>query len=288
MKPFEYLEPKDLTEACALLSRYKQRAKLIAGGTDLLVSMKQQRLTLEYVINIKVISELDYVHHDKDGLKIGTLATLSDIESSPIVRERLPVLAETAHQMAMPAIRNMATIGGNLCNAAPSADMAPPLIGLGARIKIVGLQGERTVTAEEFFIGPSESALRDGEILTEIQVPNTPPHTGGVYLKMPARTATDIALVGVAALITLDSKHASIVNAKIVLGAVAPTPLRARKAEEVLIGKTVDDKLFEEAAQAAAQEAKPISDVRGSADYRREMVKVFTRGAIREAIAKLA
>jgi len=288
MKPFEYLEPKDLTEACALLSRYKHRAKLIAGGTDLLVSMKQQGVTPEYVINIKVISDLDYVHYDKDGLRIGALATLSDIESSPLVRERFPVLAEAAHQIAMPAIRNIATIGGNLCNAAPSADMAPPLIGLGAKVKIVGLQGERTVTAEEFFVGPGESALRDGEILTEIQVPNIPPHTGGVYLKMPARTAIDIALVGVAALITLDSKHASIVNAKIVLGAVAPTPLRARKAEDVIIGKTVDDKLFEAAAQAAAQEAKPISDVRGSADYRREMVKVFTRLAIREAIAKLA
>lgn len=288
MKPFEYLEPRDLTEACVLLSKHKGRARLIAGGTDLLVAMKQRQITPAYIINVKVIPDLDYVCYDRDGLRIGALATLNDIESSPVVREKFPILADAAHQMAMPAIRNMATIGGNLCNAAPSSDMAPPLIGLGAKAKIVGIHGERTTTVEQFFVGPGESALKDGEILTEIQVPNTPPDTGGVYLKLPARTATDIALVGVAAIITLDGKHVSIVDAKIVLGAVAPTPLRARKAEDRIIGKTVDDKSFEEAAQAAAQEAKPISDVRGSADYRKEMVKVFTRRAIREAIAKLA
>lgn len=288
MKPFEYLEPRDLTEACVLLSKHKGRARLIAGGTDLLVAMKQRQITPAYIINIKAIPDLDYVYYDSDGLRIGALATLNDIESSPVVRERFPILADAAHQMATPAIRNMATIGGNLCNAAPSSDMAPPLIGLGANAKIVGLYAERTMTIEQFFVGPGKSALRHGEILTEIQVPNTPPHTGNVYLKLPARTATDIALVGVAAIITLDGKHVSIVDAKIVLGAVAPTPMRARRAEELIIRKPVGDKLLEHAAQVAAQEAKPISDVRGSADYRKEMVKVFTRQAMREAIAKLA
>ena len=280
---FEYLEARTVEEACSLLSQYKDKAKLIAGGTDLLVSMRRGKITPLYVINVKTIPNLDYIHYDGDGLRIGALATLSEIESSPLIRDRFPIIADSAHQIGTPQVRNVGTIGGNLCNAAPSADMAPPLIGLGAKAKLKGPKGERAVALEEFFTGPGEPRLQIGEMLIEIQVPDPPPDTRGAYLKLPARTAVDLAVVGVAAVVTLDTKGANMVDAKIVLGAVAPTPIRARKAEDIVKGKPISDELIEKAAQVAAEEAKPISDVRGSASYRKEMVKVLTKQAVRQA-----
>lgn len=281
---FDHLEAKTIEEACSLLAKYKGKARVIAGGTDLLVSMKGREISPQYIINIKAIPNLDGINYSrKDGLVIGAMTTLAAIESSPIIGERFPILSYAAHQTGSPHIRNIGTIGGNLCNAAPSADMAPSLIGLGAKAKIKGLKGERIVTVEEFFLGPGLSILKAGEILTEIQVPNPPPHTRGVYLKLPARTAIDIAVVGVAVVVTLDTKGINIADAKIVLGAVASTPIRARQAEDTIKGKALDDELIQKAAQAAADKAKPISDVRGSASYRKEMVKVLTNRALKQA-----
>jgi carbon-monoxide dehydrogenase medium subunit len=284
---FDYLEAKTIEEASSLLAKYKDKARVIAGGTDLLVSMKRREISPQHLINVKTIPNLDTISYSrKDGLMIGALTTLAEIESSPIVRERFPVLSSAAHQIGSPHIRNIATIGGNLCNAAPSADMAPPLIALGATAKIKGLKGERVVTVEQFFLGPGESTLKVGEILTQIQVPTPPPHTRGVYLKLPARTAIDIAVVGVAVVVTLDGKGKTAVDARIVLGAVAPTPIRARQAEEIIKGKTIKDELIERAAQAAANESRPISDIRGSASYRKEMVRVLTKQALNQVITE--
>jgi len=282
---FEYLDARTVEEACSLLSQYGNKAKLIAGGTDLLVSMRRAKIAPVYVINVKAIPNLDYIHHDGDGLRIGALATLSEIENSPLIRDRFPMIGDSARQIGTPQVRNVGTLGGNLCNAAPSADMAPPLIGLGAKAKLKGPKGERAVALEHFFTGPGETRLQVGEMLIEIQIPHQPPHTQGVYLKLPARTAIDLAVVGVAVVVTLDTKGANILDTKIVLGAVAPTPIRARQAENVIRGKTISDGLTKEAAQIAGEEAKPISDVRGSASYRKEMVEVLTKGAIRQAIA---
>lgn len=282
---FDYLEPKAIDDACSLLAKYKDKARVIAGGTDLLVSMKGRKITPQYIINIKAIPGLNGISYSQEeGLRLGALATLHDIEHSTVIRERSPMLTDTAHQTGTPHIRNVATVGGNLCNAAPSADMAPPLIGLGARVKIRGVQGERTLALEDFFLGPGQSALEDGEILTEILVPNPPPHSRGVYLKLPARTIMDIAVVGVAVVITLDEKETKAVNARIVLGAVAPSPIRAGKAESIIKGKAINDELIDQAAQAAAGEATPISDIRGPADYRREMVRVLVNRAIRQIV----
>ena len=282
---FNYVEAKTVEEACSLLSQYKSEAGVIAGGTDLLVSMKMRRVTPKHVISLRTIPNLDYIHFaDREGLRIGAMATLYDIESLAVIRERFPVLADAASKIANPQIRNMGTIGGNLCNAAPSADMAPPLIALGAKLKIQGLKGERVIPLEEFFVGPGDSTLQPDEILTEIQVLNPPPGTQALYLKVPARTAIDIAVVGVTALVTLDSKHTHIIDVRIVLGAVAPTPIRAYEAEAIMKGKAIDRHLIERAAQAAADEARPISDIRGSASYRKEMVKVLTNRAIRQLV----
>lgn len=283
---FDHLESKTVEEACSLLSKHKGKAKVIAGGTDLLPAMRNREVTPAYIINVRSIPNLDYIHYtDAEGLKIGALATLYDIESSPIIREKFPMVADAAAKIGTPQVRNMGTIGGNLCNAAPSADTAPPLIGLEAKAKINGPNRERVIALEEFFIGPGENALQADEILTEIQIPNPPPHTQGVYLKLPARTMVDLAVVGVAVVVTLADKERSIVDAKIVLGAVAPTPVRARQAEDIIRGKAISRELIEKAAEAAAGEAKPISDLRGSASYRKEMVNTLTKRAIRQVTA---
>lgn len=283
---FDHLESKTVEEACSLLSKYKGKAKVIAGGTDLLPAMRNREVTPAYIINVRSIPNLDYIHYtDAEGLKIGALVTLYDIESSPIIREKFAMVADAASKIGTPQVRNMGTIGGNLCNAAPSADTAPPLIGLEAKAKINGPNRERVIALEEFFIGPGENALQADEILTEIQIPNPPPHTRGVYLKLPARTMVDLAVVGVAVVVTLDDKERSIVDAKIVLGAVAPTPVRARQAEDIIKSKAISRELIEKAAEAAAGEAKPISDLRGSASYRKEMVNTLTKRAIRQVTA---
>lgn len=282
---FNYLEPATVEEAVSLLSKYDGKARAIAGGTDLLVQIRGKTIKPEYVVDIGYIPGLDYINYDeKQGLSIGALATIRAIEKSDKLCRIYPVISQAAGLLGSVAIRNVATIGGNLCNAAPSADTAPPLIGLSARARIIGPGGERLVSLEDFFTGPGETVLKAGELLLEIQVPVPPPGTRGVYLKH-GRSAVDLATVGVAVVMALESGGVCR-DVKIVLGAVAPTPMRAKKAEGVLRGKKVEPALVEEAAQVASGEAQPITDVRASAEYRKEMVKVFTRRAIGQITAK--
>jgi carbon-monoxide dehydrogenase medium subunit len=280
---FEYLDPKTIEEACSLLSQHGDKARLIAGGTDLLIIMKHKEVTPEYLVGLKGIPNLDSIDADAEGVRIGALATLSSIGDSAVVRERFPFLADIAGKMATHQIRNMGTIGGNICHAAPSADTVPSLICLGAKAKLVGPKKERIVAVEEFFTGPGETVLKAGEILTEIQVPNQPARTGGAYLRL-TRLSVDLAVVGVAALVTLEGKGGLCKEARIALGAVAPTPIRAKKAEGVITGKKIEDGLIEEAAQIASEEARPITDVRGSAPYRTDVVRVLTKRAIGQAL----
>jgi carbon-monoxide dehydrogenase medium subunit len=277
---FEYLSPQTVAEACSLLSKYGKSAKVIAGGTDLLVKMKERELAPQYLVGLKGINDLDYIEYDEvGGLRIGALTSNDSVAGSVVIREKFGLLSEAAAKIGTPQIRNMGTIVGNLCNAAPSADTAPPLIALGARVKLVSSKGERTVPLEEFFTGPGETVLQTNELLTEVQVPKPIPSTRGVYLKLFPRGAVDIAAVGVAVLLIL-SDDGTCSDAKIVLGAVAPTPVRANMAEAVIKGKQGKNGVIEEVAETAAEEARPISDVRCSADYRREMVKVLTRRAL--------
>ncbi|OGQ49672.1 MAG: hypothetical protein A3I10_05700 [Deltaproteobacteria bacterium RIFCSPLOWO2_02_FULL_57_26] len=279
---FDYLEPQTIQEAVSLLTKYDGKAKVIAGGTDLMNLIRTKMIRAEYVVDIEHVPGLDYVRYDDKGaLTIGALTTIRALELSAELKEHHPVISQAAGQLGSMAIRNMGTIGGNLCHASPAADTAPSLIGLGATVKIVGPAGKRTVALEDFFTGPGQTVLQRGEMAVEIQVPSMPRHTQGVYLKHSIRGTADLAIVGVAVIATLDGERCQ--NVKIVLGAVAPTPMRARNAEEVLEGKEIDDALIENAAQAAADESRPITDVRASADYRKEMVKVFTRWAIKGA-----
>ena len=282
---FQYLEPTSIEEAISILSEYGNKAKIIAGGTDLLVQIRSKTIRPEYLVDISRIPKLDY-KEENDGLRIGALTTIRALEKSAELHQRYPVISQAAGQLGSVAVRNMGTLGGNLCNAAPSAETAPALIGLSARAKIVGPDGERVVPLENFFVGPGETVLKKGELLVEIQVPPMPPDTKAVYLKHAIRGSIDLAIVGVAAIVTLEPGSNVCKDIKLVLGAVAPTPMRAHQAEEIIKGKKIDDALIDKCAQVASDESRPITDVRASDWYRKEMVKVFTRRAIKGAIAK--
>lgn len=276
---FEYLEPKTVDEACSLLSRYKGEAALLAGGTTLLEMMKRRRVMPQYLIGLKNIPHLDYIKYDQ-VLRIGTLATLRDIAVSPLIQEKFDLLSDAARVIGGVQIQSMGTIGGNLCNVLPS-DMAPPLMALGARLKLVGPQGERSVAVEDFFTGTSETVLK-AEVLTEIQLPSPPPRSGSSYLRFNIRTEVDRPLVGVALLLTLDS-DGTLSEVKIGLGSVSPTPMRAKKTEEFLRGKKMEEGLLEEAAKLAVEETLPVSRV----EYRKEVTRVLVKRALTNAMGRI-
>lgn len=282
MKNFNYFAPKSLSEAYDILARYSDGSFLMAGGTDLMVQMKSKLIAPECVIDLKGLG-LNYIKAMEDGLAIGATTTLHDIESSPLLQERCPVMAATCSVMACYSIRHLGTIGGNLCNASPSADTAPPLIVLGSKVKINGPDGERVVSVEDLFTAPRETVLKKGEILTEIQIPHLPPHSAAVYLKYKRNEGMDLALVGVAVCLATDSSGTNCQDARIALGAVAPVPVRVSAAEKVLRGNVLKEDLFEAAAVKAKEVAAPITDVRGSAAYRAAVVQTLTRDALRQA-----
>jgi CO/xanthine dehydrogenase FAD-binding subunit len=282
---FDYLEPSTIDEALSLLSQYKGRAKVIAGGTDILPKLKRREIKApEYIIDLKGIPGLDYIEYDEvGGLSLGALVTIHAVETSPIVQERFGVLFQAVESMASAQVRNRGTVAGNLCNAVPSADTAPALLTLEASLKLTSQKGERIVNVEDFFTGPHETVLTDEEILQEIRVPNLPPHSRGRYLKLTPRKSMDLAIVGVAAVVVVEDGICN--DIRIALGAVAPTPIRARRAENMIKGQELSDEVVEGAAKIAAEECHPISDHRASAGYRCDMVKVLTKSAIQQAIS---
>jgi len=277
---FEYLQPKTLKEALALLAQYGKDAKLLAGGTDLMLKMDANVIKPKYVIDISGIRELNNIEPDgKNGLRIGSLATINDVAKSPLVKKEAPILAQAAGLLGSMAIRNVATLGGNICNAAPSAENAPPLLCLLATVKIIGPKKERVVPLEEFFTGPGTTILATNEILAEFLIPGMKPNGRGVYLKHSQRGSIDLSTVGVGMLAFFNDQR-KCEDIRIALGAVAPIPIRARKAEEVVKGKVLDEALAEVAAEAAAEDSCCITDVRSSEEYRTDMVKVFTKRAL--------
>jgi CO/xanthine dehydrogenase FAD-binding subunit len=287
MKHFDYFAPTTLDHAVRLLEEYGGEARPLAGGTDLLIRMKRKQWTPRAVVNLKRIPGLSEIALNGE-LRLGALVTLQDLIHSSVIRQHFPVLAWTAAKMAGVQVRTLATVGGNLCNASPAADLAPPLLALNARAVIVGGRGERTVPLDEFFLGPGRSALASNEMLREIIIPRIDPFAQASYLKLEHREAMDIAIAGVGVLLRI--RHSPLAirptgtrfgrycdDVRIVLGAVAPTPMRARRAEGVLRGNELTEERIGQAAQMAAEESQPIDDVRGSAWYRREMVEVLTR-----------
>jgi len=288
MKDFEYHSPGTLEEACELLKKYDGKARVLAGGTDLIPDMYYREVAPEHVVSIKRIPGLNYITYDESkGLALGALVTFNEIIYSEIIMENFPILKEVSARIAAHQIRNLATVGGNLCNAAPSADSVPILIALDSTVTIIGPgREERTLPLEQFFTGPGTNALAPGEILTQIHIPPFKPRTGIVYIKHTIRQTLEIAVVGVASLIQLEEKTDKCCMARVVIGACAPTPLRIHKAEEILVGKKIDKKDIEAAAKAAGKVVEPISDVRGGDLYRREMVKVQGKRALEETLSR--
>lgn len=276
MRRFEYFEPATLRDASKLLS---QGGQVLAGGTDLLVELREQLRRADRVVNIKKIPGIGELSYDpRGGLRIGALVTAREIELSPIVLEKYASLAQATRELGSIQVRNRATVVGNVCRASPSADTLPPLIADGATITIFGARGERAMALEEFFKGPGKTVLAPDELVTQILVPPPSPRTGKIYIKHGRRKAMELATVGVAVSLTAN------VEVKIVLGAVAPTPIRARRAEALLRGKPLTAELIEQAAKAAEEESRPISNVRASAEYRRDMVRVLTQRALQQAL----
>lgn len=287
MHPFEYFAPRTLDEAISLLTGNRGEARVIAGGTDLIVEMKEHIHHPDYLVDINKIEGLDDLSYDDGtGLKIGALTTVRAVEQSPVVKDKYPGLFQAVSQLGSIQVRNRATVAGNICRASPSADTPPPLIAAGAWVMIYGPSGERKIQLEEFFTGPGRTVLGPGDIVTSIHVPPPPARTGRVYLKLGRRKAMELATVGVAVSLAQEEKICR--DVRIVLGAVAPTPIRARHAEAVLEGNAVSEAIIDQVVKTAMAEARPISDVRSSAEYRLQMVGVLTEQAIMEARQRLS
>lgn len=282
-EPFDFYQPGTLAEASRLLQENGPGGRFLAGGTDLVIAMKEKGLLPRYIVDLKRIPGLSGIRENSDGsIGIGALTTMYAVETSPLIRKKYPFLAQSAAEVGSIQIRNRATIGGNMANATPSADTAPALIGLGATAKISGTGGERSVALEEFFRGPGQNVMTADEILTEVTIPKTGPQLVGDYIKFSPRDMMDLAYVGVAVVYNLASDR-KCTGVRIVLGAVAPTPIRAQASEALLEGKVLTEQLAGEVGAEAARESKPISDVRSSADYRRAMVGVMTKRALLNA-----
>jgi aerobic carbon-monoxide dehydrogenase medium subunit len=278
---FEYHTPASIQEALKLLSDYGKDAKVFAGGTDLILAMKKRTQTPSHMINLKTIPGLSGITANATGVTIGALTTIAEIERSTVIKDVYTPLYDAARVMASPQVRTLATIGGNMASAVPSADMAPPLMVLSAQATIVGPSGERTCPVEDIFAGPSACSLAPTDIITSIKIPA--PTGKGTYLKLMRRAALDLALVGVAAYVALDAKK-TCTDVKIALGAVAPTPIRAPGAEAIVLGKVLTEALAAEAGKFSGTICRPISDVRATQDYRCSMVEVLTKRALIQAL----
>jgi aerobic carbon-monoxide dehydrogenase medium subunit len=285
---FDYIKPNSMEEVLRLLADNDNgKYKIYAGGTDVIPKLKgRETAKPEILIDLKGIPDLDYIDYDEEkGLRIGALATIRSVATSSIVSEKFPILSQAAGRIASTQVQNRGTIAGNVCSAVPSADSAPALLCLGADLICVKENGERLIGIDAFFKGPNETFLNPGELLKEIQIPPMPEGSHGVYIKLSPRSRMDLAVVGVAA--TLRAEDGVMRHIKIGLGAVSPTPMRAREAENMLLDKKADDDLIAQTARRAREESKPISDHRASAEYRKMMVEVLVKRAIHQALSGL-
>jgi len=272
---FEYFEPRTVEEALSLLGKYEGKARVIAGGTDLLVWMKMGRASPEYLINISRIPALRYLITDK-GLRIGPLTPFREVEKHGLIQRKYTALYEAAKAVTSVQIKNMGTIGGNLCNASPAADSAPPLVAFGGKVRLVEDQKERVISLEEFFVGNGVTCLSPKELLVEVVLPEPSGPTGSAFIKV-ARVAADLAKISIAARVARNKTLCQ--DCGIAMGGVAKIPMRLRKTEEVLRGMRFNSTLLEKAGQVAAEEIQPRSR-RSTAFYKKEVTKVLIRDAL--------
>jgi carbon-monoxide dehydrogenase medium subunit len=288
MQAFEYIAAKTVSEAIALLDEKGDQARILAGGTDLIVQAREGKRTLDWMIDIKSIPEVNILDYDsKNGLTLGAAVPCYQIYAVDAICDAYPGLIDATKIIGGTAIQGRAGVGGNLCNASPAADGIPPLIVLNATCIIAGLKGEREIPVEDFCTGPGQTALEKSEMLVSIKVPAPQKNSSSYYLRFIPRNEMDIAVVGAGASVILDDAKQRIVSAKIALGAVAPTPLFAEEASALLAGKEISDAVIDEAAQAAQAIARPISDMRGTVEQRTHLVGVLTRRALNGAIQRV-
>ena len=281
MKGFEFFEPTTLAEASRLFAQ--EHTQLLAGGTDLVIGMKALTETPQSVISLQKIPGLAGVTAEADGgISVGAMTKVREVELSANIQKHHTALAEGAAEIGSIQIRNLATIGGNIAHASPAADTVAGLLVAGAQVDIASADGERTVPIDELFTGPGQTVLAPGEIITRFRLPS--PASGSHYIKHKIREVMDLAFIGVAAAVNLD--NGTITDARIGLAAVAPTPIRATEAEDLLRGNELTAELLEQAGEAAAAASSPISDLRCSAEHRREMVDVLTRRTLQESVAR--
>jgi len=281
LKPFEYYEPETIEEATQILSEYGGRARLLAGGVDLVPKLRRRLLMPECVVSLLRIPGLDYIKSNGDGLKFGPLTSIRSLELFPLIQKDYLALYEAAHQIASVQVKTTGTAVGNLCVATPASDIAPALFALGARLKIAGTSSERVISIEDFYTGVGQTSLQPGEVVAEVLVPRPATGTGQAFFKL-VRTAADIAKVNVAVSLTVAGGICQ--EVRIALGSVAPTVIRAKKAEAVLKGKATDQRIIEEAAEVAAGETRTITDIRSTDEYRREVSRVLVKRAITKAL----
>lgn len=287
MIDFEFHSPTSLEEVFQLLESHGEDARVMAGGTALVIQMKQRLVQPEHVISLHRVSGLDAIaahSNGSAGVRVGALCTQQQLATSPIVQELIPIAAETYGHVATPRIRHMASVGGGLVHGDPSQDPPPTLIALGATVTLVSSQGERTAALEDFLVDYYETDVRSGEVLTEVNIPAIPAGAGAAYLKFLPRTADDYATVAAAAVITPGPGNVC-QEARIALGAVGTTAVHATGAEDALRGQPLTDEVIRAAAATVKDVVDPLEDYRGSADYKREMAEVFTRRAIQQALA---
>jgi carbon-monoxide dehydrogenase medium subunit len=287
MTPFEFHTPTTLEETFSLLDQFGDDGRLIAGGTALVILMKQRLVRPTALISLARVPELSGVEARNGGVRIGASTTHRQAETSLLVRERLPVLAETLRHVATIRIRNVGTLGGNLAHADPNQDPPVALIALGASVEVASKGGQRTLPIEEFFTDYYETALLPGELVRAIDVPGLPPRRGAAYTKFLPRTADDYATVSVAAVVSLDEAGERCRDLRVALGSVGTTPIRARGVEDVLRGQPPTEATIREAAAAVLSEVDPITDIRGSAEYKRDMAEVWVRRTLQQALRSL-
>ncbi|QDU39970.1 Carbon monoxide dehydrogenase medium chain [Maioricimonas rarisocia] len=286
MIDFEYEAPESLERAIAVLSEMNGRARPLAGGTDLIDHVRTGRLTPELIVDIKKIPELNAITHADDGLRLGAAVPCYRIYEDPVIRRDFAALVDACSIIGGIQIQNRASVGGNLCTSGPAADSAPALIALAATCVITGPDGTREVPVEQFFTGPGQNVLQRGELLVEMKLPTPAASSGSHYRRFIPRNEMDIAVVGVGAAVTLEEDGQTIRSARIGLGAVAPKPLIADEASQLLAGKSATDESLAEAAQAARSIVTPIDDMRGTVEFRTHVTGVLVERVLRQAIAR--
>jgi len=285
---FDMLTADSIETASSMLLAHQGQAQFLAGGTDLLVKMKLRKLMPRYLINVKGIQGIDRIDREGDGLRIGALTTVLALQNSETIAREAPMLSRAAGVLGTMPIRTLATLGGNLANASPSAEFGPPLLVLDATVRCMGEGGEREIPMSEFFLAPGKNALRPDELITEVHVPFPPARARCVYLKHSLRKM-DVAMVGASVFMLLDGDVCR--DVRIALGAVAPTPFRAKKAESAIAGRKLtgngaESELLEEVARVASEESSPIDDLRGAASYRRKIVGMMVKQGLMQTIAR--